>query len=188
MQRTVDYFEKPGPHNTARCLEIAKEAVRGGGEHVVVATTTGDTGAALAEKLADTGVNVVAVTHSAGFRTPNETELSEENRQRILNTGGKIYAGTILTHSLETSLATQFQGVYPTTLIALTLRRFGQGIKVACEIVMEACDAGLIPEGEEVVAMAGTGRGADTVALLQSAASKRFHELQVLEILAKPRG
>jgi hypothetical protein len=52
---------------------------------------------------------------------------------------------------------------------------------------MEACDAGLIPEGEEVLALAGTGRGADTVALLRSAASKRFHELKVLEILAKPR-
>lgn len=153
----------------------------------LVATTCGDTGADLAEALDGTGANVVAVTHSAGFKAPNDVELSEENRRRILEAGGKIYAGTILTHSIETSLAGQFQGVYPTTLIALTLRRLGQGIKVVCEIVMEACDAGLIPEGEEVLAVAGTGRGADTVAILRSAASKRFLELKVLEILAKPR-
>ncbi|GAB4350867.1 MAG: pyruvate kinase alpha/beta domain-containing protein [Candidatus Abyssubacteria bacterium] len=187
MRKMVDYFEKPGPENTARCLEIARQAVLDGMKHVVVATTLGDTGAALAEALTGTGVNMVAVTHSAGFKLPGQLELTEENRKRILSAGARIYTGTILTHSLETSLATQFQGVYPTTLIALALRRLGQGIKVVCEIVMEACDAGLIPEQTEVVAVAGTGRGADTVAILLSAASKRFHELKVLEILAKPR-
>lgn len=187
MQKMVDYFDKAGPHNTARCLEITKQAAREGIKHVVVATTEGATGAAMAETLKGGGVNLVAVTHSAGFKSPGEQELSDENRRKILNAGGTIYTGTILTHSLETSLATQFQGVYPTTLIALTLRRLGQGIKVVCEIVMEACDAGMIPEGEEVLAVAGTGRGADTVAIMRSAASKRFHELKVLEILAKPR-
>jgi hypothetical protein len=188
MQRTVDYFEKAGPHNTDRCIEIARRAIVDEGiKHVIVATTCGDTGVAAAEALADTGANVVAVTHSAGFKAPNDVELSEENRQKILAAGGKIYTGTILTHSIETSLAGQFQGVYPTTLIALTLRRLGQGIKVVCEITMEACDGGLVPEGEEVLAIAGTGRGADTVAIMRSAASKRFLELKVLEILAKSR-
>ncbi len=188
MQRTVDYFEKAGPRNTGRCLEIARQSVANEGiKHVVVATTRGDTGAAAAEALAETGANMVAVTHSAGFKEPGKLELTEENRRRILKAGGKIYTGTILSHSLETSLGTQFGGVFPTTLIAMTLRRLGQGVKVVCEIVMEACDGGLIPEGEEVLAVAGTGRGADTVAILESAASKRFHELKVLEILAKPR-
>jgi hypothetical protein len=187
MQRTVDYFEKPGPSNTPRCIEIIKQAVAEGHNQIVVATTTGETGAAVTEALADTGAEVVAVTHSAGFKIPNEFELTEENRQRMISAGAKIYTGTILTHSLETALAAQFQGVYPTTLIALSLRRLGQGIKVVCEIVMEACDAGLIPEAKEVVAVAGTGRGADTVAILRSAPSKRFLELKVLEILAKPR-
>lgn len=187
MQRTVDYFEKPGPSNTVRCLEILKAAVAEGHRRVVVATTTGETAAAAAEALAGTGADVVAVTHSAGFKVPNEVELTPQNRQRILAAGAKLYTGTILTHSLETALAAQFQGVYPTTLIALSLRRLGQGIKVVCEIVMEACDAGLLPEAEEVLAVAGTGRGADTVAILRSAASKRFLELKVLEILAKPR-
>ena len=94
---------------------------------------------------------------------------------------------TILTHSLETSLADQFKGSAPTLLIANTLRRLGQGLKVCCEIVMEAVDAGLIPEGEEVVAVGGTARGWDTVAIVKSAASKRFMQLSVLEIRGKPR-
>jgi len=53
---------------------------------------------------------------------------------------------------------------------------------------MEACDAGLMEEDREVAAVAGTGRGADTVTLIRSTSSKRFLELVVLEILAKPRG
>jgi hypothetical protein len=72
-------------------------------------------------------------------------------------------------------------------IIANALRRFGEGSKVCCEIIMMAADAGMIPEGEEVIAVAGTGYGADTVMILKSAASKRFLDLRVLEILAKPR-
>ncbi|MBT9537472.1 MAG: hypothetical protein IVZ94_05020 [Nitrospirae bacterium] len=52
---------------------------------------------------------------------------------------------------------------------------------------MMAADAGLIPEEEEVLAVAGTGRGADTVMVIKSAVSKRFLDLKALEILAKPR-
>ena len=53
---------------------------------------------------------------------------------------------------------------------------------------METCDAGLIPEGEEIVAVGGTKKGADTVSIIRSVPSKRFLQLKVLEILAKPRG
>jgi hypothetical protein len=52
---------------------------------------------------------------------------------------------------------------------------------------MMAVDAGLIPEGEEVLAVAGTARGADTVLVIKASASKRFFDLKVIEILAKPR-
>jgi hypothetical protein len=55
-------------------------------------------------------------------------------------------------------------------------------------MTMMAADAGLVPEGEEILVVAGTGRGADTVAVIRSATSKRFLDLKVLEIPAKPRG
>jgi hypothetical protein len=54
-------------------------------------------------------------------------------------------------------------------------------------MVMMAADAGLVPEKEEILTVAGTGRGADSVTLIRAAASKRFLDLKVLEILAKPR-
>ncbi|MBI5664796.1 MAG: hypothetical protein HZC49_06885 [Nitrospirae bacterium] len=189
MQKTVTYFEKPGPGNTAQCLEIVTEHIeKYGYRHVVVATTTGDTGVLFAEGLRDNKVNVVIVTHSYGFKEPNSSELTGAAREKIQAAGATIYTGTMITHSLETALAVKFSGSYPTLLVAQSLRRFGEGAKVCCEMTMMAADAGLVPEGEEILVVAGTGRGADTVTVIRSAASKRFLDLKVLEILAKPRG
>ena len=188
MQRTVTYFEKAGQENTSKCLEIVKNAVGDSNyKHVVIASTGGSTGQTFAESLKDRNVKVVVVTHSYGFKEPNTHELTAEMEKKIRSAGAQIFTGTMITHSLETALAKKFSGVYPTLLVAQSLRRFGEGAKVCCEIVMMASDAGLIPEGEEVIAVAGTGRGADTVMILRSAPSKRFLELKVLEILAKPR-
>ncbi|MCF6150604.1 MAG: hypothetical protein E3K37_18400 [Candidatus Kuenenia sp.] len=187
MEKQVFYFDKPGKENTEKCIEIAASAIAEGYKHIVVATSVGETGVAMAKKLQGKEANLVVVTHSAGFQEPNHLELLQENRDQIVSLGGKIYTGTILTHSIETAFSQKFNGLYPTMIVAQSLRRLGEGLKVCCEIVMEACDAGLIPEREEVVAVAGTIRGADTVCIIKSAASKRFLDLKVLEIMAKPR-
>ena len=187
MIRQVHYFDKSGKENTEKCVEITASVVDEGYKHVVVATTVGDTGVAMARKLHGKGVNLVVVTHSAGYKEPNHIELLPKNKEEILKLGGKLYTTTILTHSIETAFAQKFNGLYPTMIVAQSLRRLGEGVKVCCEIVMEACDGGIIPELEEVVTIAGTGRGADTVCIIKSAASKRFLDLKVLEILAKPR-
>ena len=189
MQKTVTYFEKPGPENTGYCLDIVNQAIHEYDyRHIVVASTWGDTGLIFAESLKDKNINLIIVTHSHGFKEPNSIELTEEARRKIQAAGATLYTGTMITHSLETSLAKKFSGVYPTLLVAQTLRRFGEGIKVGCEMVMMAADAGLVPEGEEVITVAGTGRGADAVAIIRAVPSKRFLDLKVLEILAKPRG
>jgi hypothetical protein len=189
MEKTITYFDKPGPVNTEECLDIVQTNIRDFNyRHLVVATTRGNTGLFFAENFKDQDINVIVVTHSFGFKEPNAIELTDEARAGILSTGAKIYTGTMITHSLETALAKKFSGVYPTLLVAQSLRRFGEGSKVCCEMIMMAADAGLIPEGEEVITVAGTGYGADTVTVIRSATSKRFLDLKVLEILAKPRG
>jgi len=188
MQKTVTYFKKTGPDNTVKCLEIVKNSASElNCKHVVVASTNGDTGRLFAEGMKGHDVNIVVITHSHGFKEPNTIELTDDARKAITAAGATIYTGTMITHSIETSLSKSFSGVYPTLLVAQTLRIFGQGTKVCCEIVMMAADAGLIPEGEEVIAVAGTGHGADTVIVLKAMPSKRFLNLKVLEILAKPR-
>jgi hypothetical protein len=188
IEKRIIYFEKSGIENTSVCLEVVKNTLREDKyKHVVVASTSGDTGILFSEELKNKGTNLVVVTHSSGFKEPNTIEMPENTRKKIEENGAKVFTGSMLTHSLETSLASKFGGSYPTLIIANSLRRFGEGSKVCCEIVMIAADAGLIPEGEEVLAVAGTARGADTVMVLKSAVSKRFLDLRVLEILAKPR-
>lgn len=185
----VMYFDRPGEQNSQDCLTVVHKVLcEGDHGHVVVASTWGTTGVHFAEALRDSSADVVVVTHCAGFKEPNSFELTEENRKRIIDAGAKVFTGTILTHSIETAFAAKFQGMYPTHVVAASLRRFGEGTKVCCEIVMMAADAGLIPEGEEIIAVAGTGKGADTVLIIRSASSKRFFDLKVLEVLAKPRG
>ena len=189
ITREVYYFPKPGPENTEACLNLLEKAVGMGFRHLVTASTTGASGAQAAQRLEMApDINLVVVGHSVGFKGPNIDEFLDEHYQAIVCRGGKVLKATILTHSLDVSIAEQFKGSAPTVIIATTLRRLGQGLKVCCEIVMEAVDAGLIPEGEEVVAVGGTARGWDTVAIIKSAASKRFMQLSVLEIWAKPRG
>jgi hypothetical protein len=187
MDKKVAYFEKAGKENTVACLQIVKDAIKDFGyKHLVVASTGGDSGILFSEALK--GINIIVVTHCAGFKEANTEEMSAEVRQKITDAGAKVYTGTMITHSLETAFASKFSGLYPTLIVAQALRRFGEGAKVCCEIVMMAADAGLIPEGEEIIAVAGTGRGADTVLVIKSAVSKRFLDLKVLEVLAKPRG
>lgn len=188
MQKKVVYFEKAGADNSFDCLEIVKRAIEEFGyKHVVIASTTGKTGLLFSGSLKGMEVNVVVVSHSSGFKEPNSLEMPYDLKEQIESNGAKVYTGSMLTHSIETSFAKKFGGQYTTLIVANTLRRFGEGAKVCCEIVMMAADAGLVPEGEEVVAVAGTAKGADTVTVLKSAASKRFLDLRVLEILAKPR-
>jgi len=188
IEKKIIYFEKPGSGNTSDCLEVVKNALREDKyKHVIVASTSGDTGTLFSEELKNTGINLIVVTHSSGFKEPNTIEMPEDIKKKIEKNGAKVFTGSMLTHSLETCLASKFGGSYPTLIIAQSLRRFGEGSKVCCEIVMMAADAGLIPEGEEVLAVAGTAKGADTVTVIKSATSKRFLDLRVLEILAKPR-
>jgi hypothetical protein len=71
-------------------------------------------------------------------------------------------------------------------LVADTLRMLGQGTKVCVEIVAMAADAGLIPFNE-VIAIGGTARGADTAAIIEANSSNNFFEIKIKEFLAKPR-
>jgi uncharacterized protein len=186
MIRQVEYFEKPGRENTARCLEIVSGLVKEGFSHLVVATTAGETGLSFAKKFQGSALNMVAVTHNVGYAGPNQDECPAEARQELTRLGVKIFTGAILSRGIEASFMKKHQGVYLGYIVAQTLRLLGQGIKVCVEIVVEACDAGLVPEGEEIIAVAGTGKGADTVAIVQARPSDRFLDVRITQILAKP--
>jgi len=180
------YFDRPGPRNTARTLEVARERAETLGVHtVLVATTSGETGAAAAEMFGDYGL--VVVTHSAGFNAPGEQELADDYRRQIEAAGAKILTTTHAFGGVGRAVRRKLSTYQVDEIIAFTLRTFGQGMKVVMEMTAMAADAGLIPMDEEIIAIGGTGRGADTAAVILPAHAQDFFEMRVVEVLCKPR-
>lgn len=171
---------------TSQVVEIAHESARKHNiKDIVVATTMGDTGV-IASDIFGKEYNLVVVTHITGFRKNNVQELDEKKKGKILEKGAKIFTGTMIFHNLNDHI--RAKGYYTMhNIIADTLRLFGQGTKVVGEIVMMAADAGLIETDKDVIGIAGTGRGADTVILLKSANSRKMFDLKFKEIIAKPK-
>lgn len=186
VERKATYFNEAGEQNTDALLRIVEEYVEKEGiKNVVVASTTGETGAKASKIFR--GYNIVIVTHCFGFREPGKTELKEEYRREILANGAKIFTGVHALSSVERAIRKDFGTMQPLELIASTLRLMGEGTKVCVEITLMTADAGLIPVDKDVIAVAGTGRGADTALRIQPANSGRFFNLEIEEVIAKPR-
>jgi hypothetical protein len=186
IERRATYFEAPGRQNTDALLKTAREhAEKTGVRDIVVASTTGETGVA-ASKLFE-GFNLVVVTHHTGFSTPGAQEMSEDNRQKILASGARVLTATHALSSVERAVRKEFGTIGTLEIIANTLRLFGEGTKVCVEIALMATDAGFIPNDRDIIAIAGSGRGADTALLIRPANTSRFFDLEVREVIAKPR-
>ncbi len=180
------YFEKAGKENTDKTLQIAKdEAIKRKINYIVVASTFGDTGIAAADLLKGTGINLIVVSHNTGFREEGVQTFSPEAKKKIEELGGKVHTGTMVLRGLGTALKERGIGSQE-QIVADTLRILGQGTKVIVEITAMSADAGLIPFAD-IIAVAGTGRGADTAAVVKANSSNKFFEIRVKEYLVKPK-
>ena len=170
---------------TDEVLKIAKEyAIANKISEVVVATTRGDTGI-LAADIFPEDIAIVAVTHSTGFKKPGRQELNEQKKEKMMQENLRVFTGPMIFHSWNDYYRKKQGTVTTTSMIADTLRLFGQGTKVAVEIVAMAADAGLIGK-DSVLSIAGTGYGADTILLISPANSRRLMDMRILEVIAKP--
>ena len=186
MEANTVYFDNPGSENTEAVLDIARRrAEELGINTILVASTTGETAVRAMDALK--GLRVIAVSHVAGMRGPNTQEFTEENRKTVEAKGGVILTAAHAFSGVSRALRTKFNTVTIGDIIANTLRIFGQGAKVGCEIALMAADAGLVHTDEEVICIAGSARGADTAVVLKPANSNDFFDLKVKEILCKPR-
>jgi hypothetical protein len=186
MESKTVYFDNPGSENTEAVLRIARQrAEELGIKNIVVASTRGDT--AVKAMDAFQGLRVIVVSHATGLREPNTQEFTEENRKIVESKGGTILTTTHAFHGVSRALRTKFNTVAIGDIIASTLRIFGEGIKVACEIALMAADAGLVRTDEDIISIAGTSRGADTAIVLTPVNTHNFFDLKVKEIPCKPR-
>jgi len=185
MELKTVYFENPGKENTDETLRIARQrAEELGIKTILVASTTGETAVRAMDILR--GLRVIMVTHVASFRAPDVQEFTEENRQIVESKGGIIVTAAHVFAGLSRAFSNKYGSPGPGYIISDTLRTFGQGMKVAYEIVLMAADAGLVRTDEDVVAVGGTGRGADTAIVLAPVPTHNFFDLKVKELLCKP--
>lgn len=187
------YFERPGRNNTDETLRLAKErAEKLGIRNVVVASSTGAMGVQASEVFK--GYNLVVVTHVTGWISepkheyrPNESEFLPENRDIIERNGGKIVTAAHAFGTLGRAVHERFGVIQVDEIIANVLRLFGNGMKVACEITCMATDTGLIRTDEDAIGIAGSHRGADTAIIVKPTNTHMFFNLQIREIICKPR-
>ncbi len=185
MELKTTYFENPGRENTEEVLRIVRQrAEELGIKTIVVASTIGDTAVKAMDALP--GLKVIVVTHVAGMRSPNTQQFTEENRKIVESKGGVVFTTTPAFSGLSAAMRKKFNTYVIGDIVANTLRIFGEGMKVVCEIALMATDGGLVRTDEDVISIAGSDQGADTAVVLRPANSNDFFDLKVKEILCKP--
>ena len=209
-------FKRPGPINTDEVIEIVK-ASSSKYKYLVTASITGDSALKLSEKIRDR--EVICVTCPQGmnweiekmsegpFATIPELDqirnewikqglrrvpmgITQENKERLDKLKIKIVQGTIPLFGPTFSMRLHLQKTTDLDLMAKTLELISTGTLVCLECALMSVDAGVIPEGEEVIALAGTERGLDTAWIIRASASHNlFHPskgARFIELLAKP--
>lgn len=179
MERKITYFEDMGSQNTEATFKLVKERLELSKiQKLVIASTTGETARKALDFFGGKGVQLVIIPHQFGFK--RENKFPQELVKELHEAGHRVHFGTMLFHT---------DGLYASnapSLIANVLRCFSQGVKVCFEIVMMAADAGLLAEGETVIAIAGTGMGSDTAMSMRAASSQHMRKIRVHEIICKP--
>ena len=185
MENKRMYFENCGKKHTDQTLELAAARARELGiEELVFASTTGETAYRAMEICKD--LSLIMVSCHCGVKTPFESLLAQDVREDLTEKGVKIVTASHALSGVERAVARKHSGIYPALLIADTLRLFGQGTKVAVELALMAADSGML-SGEDIVAVGGSGTGADSALVLKPASQPDLFDLKIREIVCKPR-
>jgi len=187
--KEIVYFDKPGPQNTMEVVQaVLRRAQELGIEHIAVASNSGQTALKFWQGLKEEKINLVCVSSHAGFSGGDEIRLKEDTRKEMEGKGIKTLICSHALSGLSRSITGEFGGTSEVEIIAHALRLFGsEGIKVAVEVSIMAADAGLIPTNREIIAAGGTNRGSDAAIVLRAAHMNNFFDLEIREIIAKPR-
>ena len=179
MEEKIVYFEKPGVGNTEETLRLAVERAQARCiKKIVLASTRGDTARLAAERLAGTGITMTVIPHQ--YSGGREQRFPLELKESLEKQGHHVHFATSL-------FATEnLYGSPIPRVMAFLLRTFSQGMKVCVEMILMVVDGGFVASGEQVIAIAGSGRGADTAIVAIAASSRNLLDLHVMEIICKP--
>jgi hypothetical protein len=194
--RACLYFDSPGRENTDQVVQIVLDRLDAGDiDTVIVASTTGYTATKFADALEGREVTLVGVAETPLIREWGHEYpcLAPETRAELERRG--VVVADRIPYLFHSSVLDQsrWQAPSPEEIVRDTLYAFGQGLKVAVEVALIAVASGFVEPFQDVIAVGGTSRGADTAIVVRATfpnhvlsedAAKR---LKVHEILCKPQ-
>ena len=152
-----------------------------------VASATGASALKLNDALKELDVTIVNCSHHVGFKGANQADIDDETKAKLEAEGIVTYMGSHALSGVGKSISKKFGGATPVEIIAATYRTICQGFKVCAEISIMLADAGLIPVGEEIIAIGGTGHGVDTAVVMTAANMTNVFDMKFHEVIAMPR-
>jgi hypothetical protein len=176
VNEKITYFTDIGIVNTDEPLRIEKEkAITNETKTIIVASTTRHTIKKALDIFAGSNTRFIVVGGTKKvFPSDLHEELIKENHRIIFNE--------------DCSFS------YPDIAWRI-LRGFSEGMKVCIEMTLIATDMDYLPVGEEVIAVAGTGRndfpeggGADTAIVIAGVKSKEYFVTTLTELERKKKG
>jgi hypothetical protein len=193
LKRTVSYFETPGFANTALVIEAVKERLGlGDVKTVIVPATTGRTAEQFQRALRN--AEVIAISEDEVLAACERIVPSDRGML------GRIVHGRISVAPGKDKESRR--QVFDMTLLPLcgetwnvvrdVLYAFGQGMKVAVEVCMAAVEVNKVKPCSKVIAVGGTGEGADTAIVACTSTQKEAFgprpekRLMIREVVAMP--
>lgn len=188
-RKFITYFDKQGENYTDELISAVKDKldVVDNIKRILIASSSGESALKLYAAIDNNDIEIINVTHHMGFSGENESDISDEMIKKLEDVGIKTYFGSHAFSGAARGVTNKYGGYSPLDVVADTLRMFSHGVKVAGEISIMAADAGLIPVGEEIIAIGGRGHGVDTAVILTPVNAKNLFNLKFHEIIAMPR-
>jgi uncharacterized protein len=210
-------FDEPGPANTKEIIKIAG-SVSHKYNFITVASITGKSALLLSDAVSDSKIICVTCPQGMYFETQKMSggpfndiaelrrirdkwkeegldripmTISGDVKEQLKNRGIEIIQGTMPFFGPSFSMRLHLNHVNSLDIIAKTLELVSTGTLVCLETVLMAVDSGVLPEGIEVLSLAGTELGLDTACIIRSSSSANlFHPVKgarFIEFIAKPK-
>jgi len=196
-KRNVVYFETPGFVNTSSVVDAIRERINlGDVESVVVPVTTGRTAETFDSQLKDK-IGIITISEEEvmlAFKNltipaQSSVEESDSARKHLQDLPEEI-PYWLRRDTIDMSLLPFSGKTYGA--VREILYAFGQGMKVAVEVSLAAVELGKVKPNVKIIAVGGTGEGADTAIIVRTAMrneafGKDYEKrLSIQEILAMP--
>lgn len=187
-RKFITYFDKQGENYTDELIAAVSEKldVCPQIKRILIASATGESALKLREAIPDE-IEIINVTHHMGFSGENQSDITDDMIAKLEKVEVKTYFGAHAFSGAARGVTNKYGGYSPLDVVADTLRMFSHGIKVAAEISIMAADAGLVPVGEEIIAIGGRGHGVDSAVILTPVNAKNLFDMEIHEIIAMPR-